>query len=84
MMYRNKKIKKFNIKSPKNYSKLRLTVDTHQDLIYLNQILKRIKIKNFSLKDLIKIIKKYKREYIERNIGSKCQMGINFGEEQQI
>ena len=46
MMYRNKKIKKFNIKSPKNYSKLRLTVDTHQDLIYLNQILKRIKIKN--------------------------------------
>ena len=61
MMYRNKKIKKFNIKSPKNYSKLRLTVDTHQDLIYLNQILKRIKIKNFSLKDLIKIIKNIKK-----------------------
>tara|TARA_B100000963_G_scaffold224464_2_gene195675 strand:- start:1330 stop:3357 length:2028 start_codon:yes stop_codon:yes gene_type:complete len=75
MMYRNKKIKKFNIKSPKNYSKLRLTVDTPQDLIYLNQILKRIEIKNFSLKDLIKIIKKYKREYIERNIGSKMSDG---------
>ena len=49
MMYRNKKVKKFNIKSAKNYSKLRLTVDTHQDLIYLNRILKRLKIKNSSI-----------------------------------
>jgi len=75
MMYRNKKIKKYNIKSSINHSKLRLTVDTHQDLIYLNQVLKRLKTKNFNLKDLVKIIYNYKREYIPRNIGSEMSDG---------
>lgn len=58
-MVRNKNILHYNFKNNVNYSNLRITLDTAKDLKILNNIYRKLtKIRNFVLKDIIKLYKK--------------------------
>tara|TARA_B110000027_G_C16112671_1_gene298507 strand:+ start:630 stop:2672 length:2043 start_codon:yes stop_codon:yes gene_type:complete len=60
-MYRNVNLKKKNYFNNINYSNVRLTVDEKNDLKNINQIIKKIKTKNFDWKNIIKILNKDKK-----------------------
>ena len=52
------KKKKFNIKSKKNFSKIRITLDYKEDLLQLNKIYQGLKNKkDFKLIDVLKFLK---------------------------
>lgn len=76
-MQNSKIIKKLNLKSDIDYSKIRLTVDENEDLQLLKLIVKYFSPKlNFNLKDLIKLYKKKPNLFIlnsniARNEGAK-------------
>ena len=78
-----KKYKKFNFKLGKNYSKLRLTVDTRQDLDFLKRLLKIFNY-NFRISNS-KIIKFYEKnkfffdtEKFTRNDGMNMHLGQKY------
>lgn len=76
-MQNSKTLKKLNIKSKIDYSKIRLTVDEKEDIEVLKLVIKHFGSKlNFNLKDLIKLYKKkpilFKlNSNIARNEGAK-------------
>ena len=54
-LYRNNKVKKFNLKYKKDLSKINMSINTRKDYIFLKKILKKENYKkNISLNKLIK------------------------------
>jgi glutamate-1-semialdehyde aminotransferase/spore coat polysaccharide biosynthesis protein SpsF (cytidylyltransferase family) len=77
----NKKFKKFNLKSDKDYSFLRLTIDEKEDLFLIEKIIKNFK-KNlyFTLNNILDFYKKNKKiffinSHINRNEGYNFNLG---------
>ena len=57
----NKSIKKLNIRSKKDYSKYRFTIDYIEDFNFLSEVLKRAKYKyDISFKEIIRLLNKNK------------------------
>ena len=79
-MLKNKKIKKYNYSSKKDFSSERWTLDTEADFVVIKNIFKRFKNLNFSWKDVLKIKRKYPEDfsanrYINRNEGINSSTG---------
>ena len=76
----SKKFKKINIRSRKNLSNLRLTLDEQRDYELLVKIFNKIKNYYFSFEDIVKLHKKNKKIFdhnknIDRDLGSKISDG---------
>ena len=79
-MLKNKSIKKYNLSSKKDFSSERWTLDTEADFVVIKNIFNRLKNFNFSWKDILKIKKKYPKDfsanrYINRNEGINSSKG---------
>lgn len=79
-MLKNKSIKKYNFSSKKDLSSERWTLDTEEDFVVIKNIFKRFKNLNFSWKDVLKIKRKYPKDftanqYINRNEGINLSKG---------
>ena len=77
----NKKFKKFNLKSSKDFSSLRLTLDETKDFILIERIIKTFnKNLHFNLKNILFFFKKNKQIFltnnnIKRNEGYNVNLG---------
>ena len=78
-MIRNTK-NKFNLKNKIDLSKIRLTVDEEQDFILIKKIIKKLKKKNITLQDIIKLNNEDPKLFqlnsnVKRNEGSLLNKG---------
>ena len=81
-MLKNKSIKKYNLCSKKDFSSERWTLDTEADFVVIKNIFKRFKNLNFAWKDVLKIKRKYPKDFsanrnINRNEGINSSKGQN-------
>ncbi len=81
-MLKNKSIKKYNFSSKKDFSSERWTLDTEADFVVIKNIFKRFKNLNFAWKDVLKIKRKYPKDFsanrnINRNEGINSSKGQN-------
>ena len=61
--YETNFFKTYILKSKKNYSNIRITIDYPSDLIYLRMLYKKLLYKdNFSLNDILKVVKAQKQK----------------------
>ena len=83
-MQRNKNFKKYNVRSRKNFSNLRLTIDENVDLKTLRTIFKNSDEKyNLNYRTILSLYKKNKsifksNMHISRNMGKKINIGQKF------
>ncbi len=82
--HNKKKYKIYNFESKKDYSKLRLTVDTKEDFYFLDDLLKKFNYNYMiSLKKILNFSDKNKNFFIKskmkkRNLGTKLNLGQKY------
>ena len=82
-MVRKNFFKKYNLTSKKNYSHLRLTLDTKDDLYVLKKIFNHFKNIYFTYQDIINLYKNNKN-FFKKNLHIKRNQGMKLNEGQKM